>query len=123
MSIFDDEGISVPVGLIITFLVVVFGITWAVQGNNFFLTKFFAPKEEAVRYETFKQSAAYNDGMAQELESMQLDYIKANPEQKVALRSIIHRRYAAYDKTKMPPDLQTFFQTVEHDSLIQGATP
>lgn len=102
---------------IVLLLGVLFGVGWAVEGNSFFMYKFFAPKEEAVRRETFEQSKSYNDGMAQELASMQLDYAKASPEQKAALRSVIVHRYAGYDTGKLPPDLQAFIATIKHDAL------
>ena len=54
-------------------------VGWLVEGNNFLLFKFFAPREEAVRRQTFEESKAYNDGMAQELSAMELDYVKAAP--------------------------------------------
>jgi hypothetical protein len=45
----------------------ILGLTWVFQGNDFFLTRFFAPKYEQVRRETFENSKAYRDGMVQEL--------------------------------------------------------
>jgi hypothetical protein len=104
------------IGGISGFLLVCFGIGWAVQGNEFFMYKFFAPKEEAVRRETFEQSKAYNDGMAQELSQMQLDYAKATPDQKAALRSVAIHRYASYDASRLPRDLQDFLQQMRHDA-------
>ena len=89
-------------------LIGLFALTWVVQGNNFFLTKFFAPREEAVRREVFEQSKAYNEGMAQELRRMQLEYVQAKPEQKAALASIILHQTAGYDTSKLPSDLQQF---------------
>ena len=59
------------IGLIIAFFVLMFGLTWAVQGNDFFMYKVFAPKYEQVRRTTFEQSKAYNQGMVQELQNMQ----------------------------------------------------
>lgn len=107
----------VIVGAIGGFLLVCFGIGWAVQGNEFFMYKFFAPKQEAVRRETFEQSKAYNDGMAQELSQMQLDYVKATPDQKAALRAVAIHRFADYDATKLPRDLQDFLQQMHHDAM------
>lgn len=85
------------------------GLTWIVQGNDFFLTKVFAPKYEQVRRETFEQSTAYNQGLAQELQAMQFEWAKAKDAQtKDALASVILRRTAAYDVTKLPVDLKVF---------------
>jgi hypothetical protein len=98
-------------------LILLFGIGWAVEGNNFFMYRYFAPKEEAVRRQTFEESKAYNDGMAQELSAMQLDYVKATPEQKAALRSVILHRTAGYDTSRLSPDLQYFVASVHSDAL------
>lgn len=41
---------------VIAAIVVLLGITWGLQGADFFLYKTFAPKYEAVRRDTFEQS-------------------------------------------------------------------
>lgn len=96
----------------IGFLAVVLGLSWASQGNDFFLTKFFSPRYEAVRRDTFEQSKAYNAGMVQELQNMQFEYVRATPEQKDALASIILHRAADYDTRQLPPDLRSFIQSL-----------
>jgi hypothetical protein len=89
-------------------VVALFALTWAIQGNGFFLYKFFAPKEEAVRREVFEQSKAYNDGMREELRAMQFQYEQASPDQKKALGSIILHRVAGYNEDNLPSDLRAF---------------
>jgi len=95
-------------GAAITFIAAIIGITWIAQGNDFLLYRFFAPKQEAVRRETFEQSKAYRQGATQELENMQFEYAKASPEQKAALASIILHRAADYDTAMMTPELRAF---------------
>ena len=48
--------------LIIAVVLGAFALGWIATGNEFFLTKTFAPKFEAVRRTTFEQSKAYNEG-------------------------------------------------------------
>jgi len=84
------------------------GLIWVLEGNNFFLYKVFAPKYESVRRETFEQSRAYNQGMVQELQNMQFEYVQATPQKQDALASIILHRVADYDENKLPSNLQTF---------------
>lgn len=96
-------------------LAVLLGITWAVQGNDFFLYKTFAPMYEQVRRETFEQSKAYNQGMVQELQNMQFEYEKASPESQPALRKIILHRAADYDEARLPVDLRTFIQRLKNE--------
>lgn len=98
---------------VILFLILVLGFTWIVQGNEFFLNKFFMPRNEQVRRETFEQSKAYNQGMIQELQNMQFEYIKADPAHKAALASIILHRAADYDENKLPADLRTFIHDLK----------
>ena len=44
---------------VILALALFMGLGWVAQGNSFFMYKFFAPKQEQVRRETFEQSKAY----------------------------------------------------------------
>jgi hypothetical protein len=86
------------------------GLAWLFQGNDFFLYKAFAPKYEQVRRETFEESKAFNQGMIQELQNMQFEYVKAAPEHKAALASIILHRAADFDleQPQVPTDLRVF---------------
>lgn len=103
--------------LVIVVLVLMLGLAWLIQGNDFFLYKVFAPKYEQVRRETFEQSKAYNQGMIQELQNMQFEYAKATPEQKDALASIILHRAADYPEDKMPSDLREFVQKLKRERM------
>lgn len=94
-------------------VVAVLGMIWAVQGNDFFLYQTFAPKYEQVRRNTFEQSKAYNQGMIQELQSMQFQYEQADESHKAALASIILHRTADYDQDRMPADLYAFVQQLK----------
>ena len=88
--------------------VVVLIFVWMMQGNDFFLYRVFAPKYEQTRREVFEQSKAFNQGMAQEIDAMYLEYQKAPPEHKAALRSVILHRAADYDVERLPPHLRQF---------------
>ena len=99
------------IGIIVCLVVAFLGLTWIIQGNEFFLLQVFAPKMEAVRRETFEQSKAYNQGMIQELQNMQFQYIRLGDDkqsEKEALASIILHRAADFDENKMPSDLRLF---------------
>lgn len=85
------------------------GITWLAQGSDFFLYSVFAPKYEAVRRQTFEQTKSYNEGVAQEIRSAELDFARAKTtEEKQAIASYVLHETAAYDTTKLPPDLSAF---------------
>lgn len=96
--------------LIIAFFV---GLGFLIEGGDFFLYRFFAPREEAVRREVFEQSKAYNDGMLQELRSMQMEYVQADEAHRPALAAIILHRTAGYDVEALPMDLRDFVRGLE----------
>ena len=96
-------------------LVLLCGVTWIFQGNDFILMKYFSPKEESVRREVFEQSKAYNQGMTQELDNMYIEYSKASPEHKKALKSVVLHRVADYDVNKLPPHLKEFVSQLRNE--------
>lgn len=91
-------------------LIAILALSWVAMGNDFFLYKFFAPKREEVRREVFEQTKSYNQGMIQEIQNFQFEYIKATPEQQKGLAAIILHRAADYDVNQLPPDLRSFIE-------------
>jgi hypothetical protein len=55
--------------------------------------------------------------MAQEIQNMQFEYIKAAPEQKDALASIILHRTADFDLDKLPEDTKMFIQQLRNERV------
>lgn len=105
------------IGLILAFFVMMFGLTWLAQGNDFFMYKVFAPKYEAVRRDTFEQSKAYNQGMVQELQNMQFQYVQADADGKAALADVILHRAADYNMNdpRVPSDLRRFVEELRRE--------
>lgn len=101
------------IGIGILGVAALLGFVWLIQGNDFFLYKVFAPKYEQVRRETFEQSKAYNQGMIQELQNMQFEYVKADKEHQAALASVILHRAADYNENKLPGDLRAFINQLK----------
>lgn len=88
-------------------------LTWAIQGNDFFLYRTFAPKYEAVRRQTFEQSKAYNQGVAQEIARAYQDYERAStPGQKDAIAAVVRHQMADYDEAQLPAHLRAFVRSV-----------
>ncbi len=102
------------------FLLVVFvllGLTWVVQGNDFFMYKMFAPRYEAVRRETVEQSHAYRQGMVQNLENLQAQYILATPVQRGGLATIILQRAGDIpDQETLPLHTRQFLDCVRRSA-------
>ena len=113
--------VKTVVGVTLLAVVLLFGLGWLIQGNNFFLYQVFAPKYEQIRRDTFEQSKAYNQGMIQELQNMQFEYVKATPDQQAALRSIILHRAADFDvsQPEVPPDLRRFIEGLRREKGVK----
>lgn len=86
----------------------VIGLTWIFQGSEFFLYKFFAPRQEAVRREVFEQSKAYNQGMIQELDQFYRNYAKGGKEEKAAIKALVLHRVADFPSESLPSYLQSW---------------
>lgn len=86
-------------------------------GEYYGLVKFgfFAPRLEAVRRNTFEQSRAYNEGMAQELQQLRRDYAStSDPQVKEILKSTIQHRVAGLDPANLnDPDLASFVRSMK----------
>ncbi len=103
------------IGVCFGALILIFALGWAIQGNEFFMYKFFAPKQEAVRRKVFEETYSYRRGVIQELQNMQMEYAKATPSQRDAMASIILHRAADFPEAEMPSDLRTFIADLRHE--------
>lgn len=101
--------------LTLTVAALTLGTGFGLEYFNLISTKFFAPKFEAVRRETFEQSKAYNQGTIQEIEHLYLEYFKASDEHKKAIGSIVLHRLADFDKSKLSPELQDFVTKLKNN--------
>lgn len=101
------------IGLIVLGIVILLSLPWMFIGNDYFLYKFFAPKQEQVRREVFEETKSYNQGMVQTLQNMQFEYIKSTKDQQESLRGIILHRVADYDVNKLPNDLKQFISELK----------
>ena len=110
------------IGKIIGVIIGILAITWAIQGNDFFMYKVFGLRYEQTRRQIFEESKAYNQGMVQELQNMQFTYEQASPEHKQALGSIILHRAADYNVeanwNRMPVDLKQFLAQLKAERRI-----
>jgi len=97
------------VGLSIAVLV---GLGWLFTTNELAMQAIFSPKFEQVRRTTFEQSKAYNQGVVQELQNMQFQYLQADKEHRGALAALIKHRAADYPHDQLPPDLRLFIESL-----------
>lgn len=97
-------------------LIAIFALGFILNMYGLFTYGFFAPKQEAIRRNVFEQTKSYNQGMIQELQNMQFEYIKADKEHQDALRSIILHRSADYNENNLPSDLYQFVNSLKHEN-------
>ena len=115
-----DDDFRIPVGKIalavVLIVVFVLGMGWIATGNDFFLYKYFAPKQAAVQRQVFENTPSFNKGMIQELENKEFAYIKEkDPNAKAALGSIILHEASGYNLNDpdVPADLRAFIQQLK----------
>ena len=104
------KDISIVISWVLGFILFVFVVGWLFAGNDFFMYKFFVPKQEAVRREIVETSKSFNDGMLQELSQMQIDYAKGNNDTKNAISNLVTHRYSTYNDRNLSYDLKQFVQ-------------
>ena len=108
------------VGIAILALVCILALTWIVQGNEFFLYKFWGPKTANVQREVFESTRSFKQGMIQELQNMQFDYAKADSAGKATLAPIIIHRAADFPEDQMPQDLRDFLRDLRQKQMSPG---
>lgn len=100
------------IGYALLSLVAVVAIVFFFGGLDLASYSFFAPKIAAVDNKVFHESQQYNDGMVRDLENLRLAYLQADIAGKQALKGTIVHRFSVYPRDKMPPELQSFYDSV-----------
>lgn len=72
----------------------------------------FAPQHE--------QAQAYNENTVKNLEDLQMQYLTAPTSEKVALKSIILRRFSTYPLADMPADSQNFYENLTKGGRLEA---
>lgn len=94
-------------------LAALIGLGWLLTGNDLILKKYFAPKYEEVKRETFEQSKEYVQGTIQELYKMQTEYMKSNDDDfKRALASRALFVSSSFDKNLLPNDIAIWLNSL-----------
>lgn len=106
------KEISNIISGVVIVLAVLTGV-WFLAANSLLMKSVFAPANEAVRRETFEQSKAFRDGMAQEIRSLQIEYLRAEEAVKPALASAILHKAAQIDEAYLPSDLRAFVNSIK----------
>jgi hypothetical protein len=87
------------------------GIVFLSTGSDLMFYQFYAPKYEQARRQTFEQSRAFNEGMAQDLDQLRIEYTKAKTkDEKDVIKSTVLHRTAGYDMSNpsIAPEIRSF---------------
>jgi len=105
------------VGIGFAALLGLFALMWIVQGNSFFMYKFWQPKMENVRREVFENTQSYVESKRQDLVKYRLEYMRAKTdEEKAALKFTIVQEFANFDETKLTsPELRDFLRQMKYE--------
>lgn len=100
------EGLKMPVTKIVCYglliLIVVLGLDWLFAGENFFLYKYWAPKNEQVRRQVYESTKSYHQGSVQRLNTLCIQVEQADDDHKVMLNDVINHEYAEWDLNDVP---------------------
>lgn len=103
-------GVLAGVGVLGGLLLLAFGGTMF----DLKMKEFFAPKYEQVRRDVYEESWSYNRGKVEHLNRLRLEYVASdNKNHKAVLRQVILNEVAAYDRDRLPDDLQAFVREIE----------
>lgn len=95
--------LAIAILIVLAFLLELGGLKWQ---------RFFAPKHEAVRREVFRETRSYNESKIQDLARFRLQYLRADGEEREALRSTIRHMFADYDVKQLPDELALFLRDI-----------
>jgi hypothetical protein len=103
----DDFGISKgKVALYVSlFIVFCLAMDWVVAGQNFFLYKFFAPRQAAVERQVYENTKSYKQGNIQRLNSLCLQ-VKQEPGNASMLNDVINHEFAEWSTDDVPDYLR-----------------
>lgn len=93
--------------IILTSIAVVFAVI-GISYSSLLWDGVLSQKQESIRTQVVEQSKAYKDGMRKELGRISIEYAKADPAGKAAIKSYVLSTYAAEPIGDYPANLQTF---------------
>lgn len=92
------------------------GIFLAVIYGGYYLSlslyRTFGPQFESTRTDVYRESKSYVEGTVRDLREMRVEYEKASPEHKDALRSLILQRSRELDWDRLPSDVRRFLESL-----------
>ena len=111
----DNGDIRIPwgkvAGVLVLFLAVGLGLDWISTGENFFLYKYWAPKNEAVRRNVYENTKSYHQGSVQRLDTLCTQVADADVDHKPMLNDVIVHEFAEWSSDDLPDYLRPCLAT------------
>ena len=91
---------------ILLLMVAAAGIGFISQGTNFFMYKFFAPKQEAVRRQVYENTKSFHQGSIQRLNTLCTQIAGADDDHKPMLNDVVAQEFAEWNSDDVPDYLR-----------------
>lgn len=103
-----DSGVPVGkiIGFVVLFLVVIMLLGWVFQGNDFFMYKFFAPRQADVQREVYMHTRSYKQGSVQRLDTLCTQVAAADDDHKSLLKDVVAHEFADWNMDDVPDYLR-----------------
>jgi hypothetical protein len=91
------------------------GLAFLAELGGLHWFRYFQPKWEDAKHESFKNTRPYNEGKLQELSRYRADYLRSkDPIERAAIASTIRHTFAEYDESRLPRELADFARTCKY---------
>ena len=102
----EDWSFKQFIGAGVVVFLVALGLGWVAQGNEFFMFKFFGPRQEAVRRQVYEQTKSYRQGSVQRLGTLCTQVADADEGHRPMLNDVISHEFVEWDMADVPAHLR-----------------
>ena len=98
---------------LLAFVLLAYGVGFLATGGDLAIYKFWAPKRANAEREVFVHTNSYIQGKTDYIGRLRYEYQTADEGHKAALKSLILSEASTVDNTLLPPDTQTFLNSLK----------
>jgi hypothetical protein len=98
----------------LVFLMLCLALDWVFAGQNFFLYRFFAPREEAVRRQVYEQTKSFQDGSKRRLGDLCNQAATADEGHKPMINDMIVHEFSSWNLDEIPDYLRSCVATARN---------
>ncbi len=104
------------IGAFIALIIIILTLSWIFTGNDFFLYKYFAPKQAAVERQVFLNTPSYINGMNQQIQDEMFKYYENTNNQEI-ISSLVLQQTAQFPLDQMTSDNRIFVQKLRSQRM------